>query len=253
MNISISKLRLFKSCRRAYEFRYVEKLNPIRTSEALQTGLSYHEKLESLYKDGTFDESDLSKTSAMASAYKKYIYPEFEVKLVEEWFEYELSKRHTLIGRIDGLVEGNAILEHKTTSMNLDAYEFDLEWDEQILAYMLACGTNRMVYTMVRKPTIRQKKDEADEDFYQRMVEWYDDDTYSKIRFTTVMRTENEIADFKKHLVQMCDEMERAEDLGLLYKNPAYCHHWNTMCEYAQICNDYDLDKVYVNFERSGK
>lgn len=250
MKASISRIRLFKSCRRAYEFRYIERLAPVETSDALETGRSYHEKIESLYRDGSFDESDLSKASAMAKAYEKYIYPEFKVESVEESFEFKLCPEHSIIGRVDGIADGNVLVEHKTTSLDLDAYEFDLEWDEQIPCYMLAYGIKAMIYTLVKKPTIRQKKSESDEEFYQRMVEWYDEDTYSKIRFVTVTRTSDELEVFRKDLIMMCDEMEMAEASGRLYKNPAYCHHWNSLCEYSQICNKYNPEEVYVNFER---
>ena len=250
MKASISKIRLFKSCRRAYELRYVEGLAPVEVSDALETGRSYHDKLEELYRDGSFDESDLSKASAMARAYEKYIYPKFKIESVEEPFEFKVCPEHTIVGRVDGIADGEILVEHKTTSNDLDGYEFDLEWDEQIPCYMLAYGIRTMIYTLVKKPTIRQKKNESDEEFYQRMVEWYDDDTYSKIRFITVTRTAEELAEFRKDLIMMCDEMERAEASGRLYKNPAYCHHWNTLCEYAQICNNYDPSETYINFER---
>ena len=251
MKASISKIRLFKSCRRAYELRYVEGLAPVEVSDALETGRSYHGKLEDLYRDGSFDDSDLSKASAMAKAYEKYIYPKFEVEAVEEPFEFRICPEHTIVGRVDGVSDGRVLVEHKTTSSDLDGYEFDLEWDEQIPCYMLAYGIRTMIYTVVKKPTVRQKKDESDEEFYQRMVEWYDTDTYSKIRCFTVLRTAEELMQFRIELVRMCDEMERAEASGMLYRNPAYCHHWNTLCEYAQICNNYDPNETYINFERS--
>ena len=250
MKASISKIRLFKSCRRAYELRYVEGLAPVEVSDALETGRSYHGKLEDLYKNGSFDDSDLGKASAMAKAYEKYIYPQFKIKAVEEPFEFKVCPEHTIVGRVDGIAEGMALVEHKTTSNDLDGYEFDFEWDEQIPCYMLAYGINTMIYTLVKKPTIRQKKNESDEEFYQRMVEWYDEDTHSKIRLVTVIRTHDELMEFRKHLIMMCDEMEIAEASGRLYKNPAYCHHWNSLCEYAQICNNYDPEEVYANFER---
>lgn len=253
MKASISRVRLFKSCRRAYEFRYVEGLEPIETADALETGKSYHSKLEELYKTGMFDDSDLSKASAMAKAYEKYIYPYVKVKDVEQPFEFNLCPEHSLIGVVDGIAEDGSIVEHKTTSADLDGYEFDLEWDEQIPCYMLAHGVNRMIYTIVKKPTIRIKKNETQEEFYQRMIDWYATDTEQKIRHLPVTRTDEQLEEFRKNMLRMCDEMERAEASGLLYKNPAYCHHWNRLCEYAQICNSYDPNEVYVNYERSNR
>lgn len=250
MRVSISKVRLFKSCRRAYELKYIEGLEPVETATALETGKSYHSKIEELYRDGSFDDSDFSKTSAMAKAYEMYVYPKFKVKAVENWFEYGLPHGHLVVGRVDGIAENGYLVEHKTTSSNLDAYEYDLEWDEQIPCYMLAYGTNKMMYTIIQKPTIRQKKYESDEEFYHRMVDWYSVDTDSKIRCIEVTRSDEYLENFYHELTKMCDEMERAEQNEILYRNPAYCHHWNRLCDYAQICNDYDRNVEYVNFER---
>jgi hypothetical protein len=252
MRVSISRVKLFKSCRRAYELKYIEGLEPVETATALETGRSYHSKLEELYKTGSFDDSDFSKTSAMAKAYEMYVYPKFKVRAVEEWFSYELPHGHSVVGRVDGVADNGYLVEHKTTSSNLDEYEYSLEWDEQIPCYMLAYGTNRMMYTIIQKPTIRQKKSESDEEFYQRMVDWYAEDTGSKIRCIEVARSDEFLEEFRDSLTQMCDEMERAETKRIFYKNPAYCHHWNRLCEYAQICNNYDRDMEYVNFERRG-
>lgn len=250
MKVSISKVRLFKSCRRAYELKYIEGLEPITSSPALELGRSYHDKIEELYKTGTIDTSDYSQASAMAKAYELYIYPRFKVKAVEEWFEYKLDGVHSIIGRVDGITESGCLVEHKTTSMNLIDYECDLEWDEQILCYMLAYGVNDMVYTMIKKPTIRLRKGETEEQFFRRMVDWYAEDTSSKIKLINIFRTDKELEEFKTEMVKMCNEMEFAEETGHLYRNPAYCRRWNTLCEYAQVCKHYDPNEPYVNFER---
>ena len=42
---------------------------------------------------------------------------------------------------------------------------------------MLLTGMRKVWYTVCRKPTIRQKKNETDEEFFGRMVAWYDEDT----------------------------------------------------------------------------
>lgn len=250
MRVSISRVRLFKSCRRAYELKYIEGLEPIDTSTALEVGRSYHSKIEELYRNGSFDDSDFSKTSAMAKAYEIYVYPKLKVGSVEEWFSYELPHGHSVGGRVDGVAENGYLVEHKTTSSNLDEYEYGLEWDEQIPCYMLAYGTNKMMYTIIQKPTIRLKKSETEEEFYHRMVDWYSENTDSKIRCIEITRSEEFLEEFRNELTKMCDEMERAEEQNLMYRNPAYCHHWNRMCEYAQICNNYDPSVSYVNFER---
>lgn len=250
MEASISKIRLFKSCRRAYELKYVYDVIPIRTAEPLEIGRTYHGKIEALYTTGILDISDMSKESAMAEAYRKYIYPDVKVKAVEQWFAMKLGE-HIIRGKVDGIADDGSLIEHKTTSSSsIEEYEFNLQWDEQILCYMLAENTRHMHYTVIKKPTIRLRKGESDEEFFRRMLEWYDIDTENKIRVLDIWRTDDEVHDFETELIEICSEMEEAEAKGRLYRNPAYCHYWNRMCEYAPICMSYDPNNKYVGFER---
>ena len=251
MKLSVTRLKCFEACRFAYKFKYIEKLEPVQKPDALVTGSNYHEKIEQIYRDGYCLIDDYSKESAMALAYEKYIYPKFKVKAVEEWFEKPFGNRgHVLVGRVDGVAEDGYLVEHKTTgSDNLEEYEYDLEWDEQILAYMYGYNVRKMWYTIVKKPTIRQKKNETDEEFFDRMCKWYDEDTGTKIKVVEVTRTDEEIAEFEKHLELMADVMENAEiEDKYLYRNPLHCKCWGRRCEYSSICLNYDPNKEYVDF-----
>ena len=253
MKVSVSRIKLFKACRRAYELKYVENMYPIQDAEPLVTGKNFHEKVEDLYKTGSF-EKDNDKETAMAMAFEKYVYPHIKVVEAEKWMEKRFSDYQDddiLIGKIDGIADDGMIVEYKTTSnTNLDEYEYDLAWDEQILAYMYLSGKNLVHYVIIRKPNIRQKKNESDEDFFTRMVEWYDEDTRDKIRIVDLMRTDYEIQDFKRDLEAVVDEIESAEVNDCYYKNTSYCWRWGRRCEYAQICLNYDPDGTYVDYER---
>lgn len=247
--LSISRIKLFKACRRAYELKYKEGLIPVETATALQTGTNYHEKLEQLYRDGDFDASDFSKESAMATAYKKYIYPKFKVKAVEEWCRYEDGDT-PLIGRVDGVTEDGDLVEHKTTSLDPLEYEFNLQWDEQLLAYMLMTGARKVWYTVCRKPTIRQKKNESEEEFFNRMVEWYDEDTDSKIKLIAVERTDADIARFVEEYKNIRDDISLAYRYNDFYRNTCHCNSWGRRCEYSSVCLNYDPNQNYVEFTK---
>lgn len=250
MKVSISRVKLFKSCRRAYYFRYVEGLIPIQPAEALQTGTSYHELIEKLYATGEVEEG-FTKEHAMAVAYKKYIYPRFDIKAVEDWKSANIGE-HELIGRLDGIALDGCIVEHKTTSSEItEEYEYMLQWDEQILAYMYMTGARKIYYTVCRKPTIRLKKNETEEEFFNRMIEWYEEDTDSKIRMLTITRTDEEVEEFARSLNTVCDIMSDAEDhTERLYRNPSYCNKWGRMCEYAGVCLNYDPNQEYIEYQK---
>lgn len=252
MRISVSKMGLFKSCRRAYELKYVEGLEPIRKSNALQLGTNFHEKLEHINKGESFGEEDLTKESAMAIAYKKYIAPRFNVIRSEQWFEYQLSKDDTLVGIVDGIADDDSLVEYKSTSsVNLDEYEYSLEWDEQILMYMLLTGKRRIHYVVCRKPNIRQRKGETDEWFFRRMCNWFDEDTNNKIRLIEVVRTDEQVENFRNDMIETAYVMNFAEEKKLFYKNTGHCWKWGRQCEYAPVCLHYDPNEEYVEFERS--
>ena len=246
MKTSISAIKLFKACRRAYWFKYNQMIVPVQKSEALETGTNYHAKLEQLYDTGDFDRG-YDRETAMACAFQKYIYPQFHVKAAEERFEYPLGGKNRLVGIMDAIADDGNVVEHKTTSLaSIEEYEFNLQWDEQLMAYMLASGVRKVYYTICRKPTIRQKASESDEEFFERMVEWYDTDTEDKIRLVEVTRTDAEIEEFKKGLKEIMTEMTYTIDY---YRNTCHCNSWGRRCEYAGICLNYDPHQEYVGFE----
>ena len=255
MRLSISKIKAFKSCRRLYELKYIEGLQPVQKSEALETGSNYHKLLEELNKNQYhWDYFDYSKERAMAEAYYKYIFPKFHVVKAEKWLEYDLGAGDKLVGCVDTITDDGHIVEHKSTGQEItEQYEYNLLWDEQILAYMLMTGDRKVWYTVCRKPSIRQKKDETDEEFFKRMVEWYDEDTDSKIRLLEIERTDEDVEQFRFELISMLDTMKKAESIHEFYKNTCHCNMWGRRCEYSSVCLNYDPNQQYIDFIREEK
>ena len=248
MRASISQIKMFKACRRAWFMRYHEKLTPVSNADSLETGKNYHKLLEML-ENGEELPDGFSKEYAMAAAYQKYILPQFHVVASEKELEKPLGK-HVLHGFVDGLSDDGFIVEHKTTSRDISEggeYEYNLLWDEQVLAYMSLSGLRKVHYTVCKKPTIRLKKGETEEEFYQRMVEWYDEDTDQKIRVFTVERTDAEVQGFEDEFVRICDEMETTK---YLYRNTCHCTSFGRRCEYSSICLNYDPDAEYIEFTK---
>lgn len=233
--------------------KYVEMLEPIQKAEALETGSNYHSLLEELNKTGTLD-GEMTKELAMAKAYEKYIYPHFKVVEAEKYVEYDLGDGDTLIGFVDGVTDNGYIVEHKTTGMDItEQYEYNLLWDEQILAYMLMTGMRKVYYTVCRKPTIRQKQKETDEEFFNRMVAWYDEDTDSKIRLLEIERTDNEVEQFRQDLEVIKATIQEAVQDKNFYKNTCHCNMYGRRCEYSSICLNYQPNAEYIDFYRKGE
>lgn len=263
MRLSISKIKAFKSCRRMYELRYVENLIPVQKSDALVSGSNYHSLLEHLNSTGSLDDvpQDNSKELAMARAYEKYIYPHFKVTEAEKWLSMSLGDDNELVGIVDAIASDGHIVEHKSYGGNdsLEAYEFNLQWDEQILAYMLMTGNRKVWYTVCRKPTIRQGKNETEEEFFDRMLEWYDTDTENKIKLIELSRTDEEVEQFKVEVDSMLQVMKLAHNYKRFnlsaikdpfYRNTCHCNTWGRRCEYSSICLHYNPNQEYIEFTK---
>ena len=171
------------------------------------------------------------------------------------------SNYHKLLETLNttGEIESGYTKEIAMTSQEItEQYEYNLLWDEQILAYMLLTGMRKVWYTVCRKPTIRQKKNETDDEFFERMVEWYDEDTESKIRLLEIERTDNEVEQFKAELDAMRYEMKNAEisdkhrtvKASPFYRNTCHCNMWGRRCEYSSICLNYQPNTEYIDFYR---
>lgn len=249
IKLSNSAIQTFKNCRRAYELRYVMGVLPVTSADPLERGRNYHEKIESVLKGGTFEPSDPKIDAMVVGGFMAHILPDLgEVRAVEEWFEKPLPNGNVVIGRVDGILPDGRIVEHKTTSANLDeAYIAGLQNDEQILTYMWAYDVNDIVYTVCKTPTIRQKKDETDEDFYLRCCAWYAEDTESKVGIVEVHRSPEEIAEFENDLCSMTEEIEKAH---FFYRCPGNCMKWGRQCEYFSICRNYDPSLTYIGFRK---
>lgn len=249
MKASISQVKAFKSCRRSYYFKYDQKLKPVQTAESLATGTAYHALIESLEKGEELPEDEFTKENAMAHAYQKYILPQFKVTETEVKLEKQIGD-HILFGHLDGLSDDGYIVEHKTTSMDISEggeYEYNLLWDEQVLAYMSLSGRRKVHYTVCKKPTIRLRQNETEEEFYKRMIAWYDEDTDSKIRTFVVERTDAEVAEFEDEFMAICDTIVHT---GHFYKNTCQCNAWGRRCEYSSICLHYDPAQEYLEFTK---
>ena len=253
MKVSVSQLKSFKSCRRAWYFKYREDLEPVQRSDALTIGTNYHALIETLYTDGKLDVTEPTKETAMALAYGKYIYPRVKINVAEEWLEKPIGiADDVLIGRVDGLTEDGVVVEHKTTSRDIGAeYEFNLLWDEQVLAYMYLTDTRKIKYTVCRKPTIRLKKGETEEEFFERMCAWYDEDTESKIRTFDVIRTDDEVEAWVTETRDVIKHMHFGNECH--YRNTMHCMAFGTMCPYQSICLNYEPGQDYVEFTRREK
>ena len=245
MKISHSEVRTFKECRRKYFFRYVERLVPIQTAEALAVGSEFHDKVAQVLKKGFFEPTG-EKTDAMVVAWQKYVMPVIHFKNnPEQFFKIQLREDIELIGFVDGECIDGLQVEHKTTGYSIDdKYIHRLAWDEQIPTYLLCSGNTDMWYTVIEKPTIRQTQKETLEQYLDRCVAWYDTDTEQKVRVFRVHRQREELEQHRENLILIADEISTCKNY---YRNPSACSIMS--CPYSSICLDYDPEMI-LGFEK---
>ncbi len=157
---------LFRNCRKAFEWRYLEELVPLERDRNLALGAVIHQCLEVWHstrqldavldtidraypnRDQEADEKrDWHLATAMMRGYAtRYTDEEFEVVALEKTFEGKIvnpatgasSRSFTLAGKVDGVVrigDEHYLLEHKTASQLGGDYLERLWTDFQIVLY----------------------------------------------------------------------------------------------------------------------
>jgi hypothetical protein len=199
---------LFRNCRKAVEWRYVEQLVPLERAGALRFGSLVHECLElwhgqrdlALVLDhidrqcvSRAQEEDRKRDWLLATAMMRgyaahYPSEEFEVVALEKTFEGLIvnpatgaaSRSFVLAGKVDGIIRLHGqyfILEHKTAAQ-LDADYLEKLWtDFQITLYShyieqtMGIPITGILYNVLVKARLQQSKGETEEEFEVRRAE----------------------------------------------------------------------------------
>lgn len=195
MQLSASRIQKFLQCPRKYQHEYVLDRVPIVDAQALRLGRAMHLCLEEWWSNGKekavglliqnagdIDEQDAAKITAMLEHYDPPV-DLYDVVNLEYKFAMQIKDPDRGIplegveftGRVDGILRdsvGNTVvLEHKTTSQDIigfGPYWQRLTIDHQILWYMMATGARKVLYDVLKKPTLKWKQAETEEEFKRR-------------------------------------------------------------------------------------
>ena len=208
MLTTYSMWRLFRNCRKACQWRYVEELVPLTRDDSLAFGSLIHECLELWHgrRDLNLVLDHIDRTCAgraadervrrhwqqaraMMTGYaRRYHTEDFEVVHLEKQFEGPLvnpltlaiSRSFSMAGKIDGIVKSHGeyfLLEHKTAAQ-LDGDYLERLWtDFQTTLYChyaeLALGIRiaGVIYNVLVKTRLQQGRGETEEEFGQRKAE----------------------------------------------------------------------------------
>ena len=200
-----SMWNLFRNCRKAFEWRYIDELVSLKTDRNLNLGSTVHAALELWHRDrdlaavlGAIDRAypqrvrepeqkrDWHLASALMKGYAaRYPSEEFEVVALEKTFDGPIvnpatgaeSRTFTLSGKVDGIVKigtDHYLLEHKTVSQVSGDYLERLWTDFQIILYSyyvekaLGRPLVGVIYNVLVKARLKQREGETEAEYEAR-------------------------------------------------------------------------------------
>lgn len=142
-----------------------------------------------------------------------------------------------MLGYLDAYhKESNTIFEVKTTSGGIDQLfiEHKFSGQTQIYAYSIKKNDNLanlplVIYAYIKKPMIKQKKDETSEQFFQRM---YEAGLSAQVDFREVQYTEDEV----NETMQFYYDRISSDINSKPVKDRNACFNFGARCEYYGYC-----------------
>lgn len=274
--ISYSAIRRFGNCRKSFKFRYKDRIEPIRISDALSFGKLIHECLVALYTGAPYpfvisqnypDISDKWQahhkalaTGIMLGYVAKYRNEDINVITTELEYNCAIinpktrrqSRKYRLHGFLDMVEDRNKdiwIWEHKTTSRLDENYIARIWHDLQIMQYVIGYERDTgkrvkgIVYDIIKKVQLRQGKNETFDEFLKRIEVRYLTDK-SLFHREEILRDELRLHEVEQELWQITQDIGKCKNY---YKNRAQCYVFGE-CEFFKICNSGDNPLIIQNY-----
>ncbi|HCD99843.1 MAG TPA: hypothetical protein DER07_02240 [Armatimonadetes bacterium] len=199
---------LFRNCRKAVEWRYLQQLVPLQRDRNLHFGSLIHECLELWHRERDLarvldlidrrcaaraqdedQQRDWHLATAMMRGYAaRYPAEDFEIVALEHVFEGPIvnpatgaaSRSFRLAGKVDGIIRAGQeyfILENKTVSQIDSDYLERLWTDFQITLYAhyveqtMGLPITGILYNVLVKARLQQSKGKTEEEFEARRAE----------------------------------------------------------------------------------
>jgi hypothetical protein len=254
----------FRDCRRKYKYRYVMNLKrSADEAPALHFGRLFHGVIAewSILRDISAARSWLLKQPcsedgyhyalAMLLGYVKRWGDETPPMLCELDFTNPIinpatgrrSMRFEQYGIRDSVAlhedSGIWLWERKTASDIGPGYLEKLWSDSQITGYVAALldagiPVQGVVYDVIKKTRIKQKKTESAPEFYERRKQLYQSpEMYHR---EPVYLSAQQILDWRRDVWQVTQDILACRRSGKWYRNTSRCWDWHRPCEFVPIC-----------------
>lgn len=275
MLLTQSEFSCHSICPKRWDFRYLQKLSPRKRSVHLDFGSAIHHGLEAFYKRENVSEAvdtyiastreraerlgiPLAENTEMMlemvhhymGAYAKVYEGDFDlfnIMTVEPVFEVKHPGAEWLKigGKFDLLVcekqTGNFLCwENKTVTtwdedINRLMLDFQISTYAWALSRMLSIDCVEFVYNIIKKPSIRQRKNETESEYMARLASDLLDRKDFYFKRDRVLRSKREIELIEKDLLRHAIAIKTMhDDPSLVYRSPG--EHCTRMCSYKEIC-----------------
>jgi len=287
MDLSNNSSATAKQCWKKFNWRYNEKLTPIKQSSAITLGQIVHEAFDRHYKGEddqsvlayikkTYDEEiastspdeqehlTIGKYTAIGMfGHCPFLKSHFEEVLSEKEFRVKLSRGVYYKGRVDGLVKKDGmwwIRELKTTSQTQRQFGQRASISAQATGYVwalkqLGYDIKGVMYDFIKKPLLRKRVSEDQFEFGARILSDYK--LKQEFYYSQIMsyRTDREIKMWEEDAVSLAKEIASKKRTGRYYRDTSACYTFNQECPYKKICFDEKPDSLMLQlyFKRDGK
>lgn len=151
-----------------------------------------------------------------------------------------------IAGKVDALADipgkGRWLVDYKTTSEINEEYlkKISLELQGQIYMDHFPVPTKGILYIMILKPLIRQKKTETQEEFFARLESEISEENYyfmfrdREDEAKTIEQSRTEVINIIRYMKQITKEKA-------FWHVPSTCRNWRG-CAYTELCLNRSLD-----------
>lgn len=239
--ISFSKAQCFLTCQKKYYWQYVKKLFPANTAPAYLWGIEFHKGAQGLPTE------TITLPYAIGLLAREYYGDAKKNVEVEKRFLYNIGDVE-IDYRADLIIDGTELVEYKTTSRPTSDNVMAQMMSNQhsIGAYVSKCS--KVTLRMVKKPTIRHKQSESEQEFFNRALDIYRNEPRNNFLAVElpIVRPEEALGE----IMTINTSIGLADACKTYVKNAPYACFGLTKCPYLELCSDYSTYRqLYIEKE----
>ena len=263
--ITQSEMVTRAKCEQLHKFKYIERLRPrlislnLGVGSAVHCGLELKDPIAAAKHLRDHAENTLSKEEADSIELWSGIVEAMVQGALRFWTEWpkasevefslalrnpetgRQSRIHTYAGKMDGLSD-DEVHEYKTSS-RLDSNYIDrLDVDFQVSAMLEAASIilkkpiRRVRYRILRKPSIKQRKDETLSEYLERLNKDYESRPEFYFHEEVITRTESQMKLWRREAWEIHKRISRVESGGLAVRNTESCVGRFGRCSFLDLC-----------------